>query len=130
MKARTGPSESHAAVRDALERARATGENETVVFHLRGADISKPPTPAETEHMAEGLIKKAVSHCGHEPQQKTVFQNLGSMAVQGDADLLLKILEQPEVHAASLNRPEGGQIELIRPVRKSAAKNKGWVDVS
>lgn len=130
MRAATERSKSHATVRDALRRARAAGEDETVVFHLRAQGASTPPTPAETEQLAEQVIKKAAAHCGHEPKRKTVFQNLGSMAIQGDAELLLKILEQPEVYAASTNRPQGGPIEPIRPVRKSAAKAKGWVDVS
>ncbi len=130
MRVETGHAESHSAVRESLKRARAAGEEETVVFHLRAQGAEAPPTPEETEQMAESVIKKAAVHCGHEPKRKTVFQNLGSVAVQGNAELLLKILDQPEVYAASTNRPEGGPVEPIRPVRKSAAKAKGWVDVS
>ena len=125
----SGQTKPHAVVADALQRARAAGQDETVVFHLRRNKTSNPPTPAETDELAEGLIKKAVSQCGHEPKCKTVFRNLGAMAVQGDPALLLKILEQPEVHEASMNQPQGGPIEPIRPVRKSAATRKGWVDV-
>lgn len=130
MRAAVEQSKSHAAVRDALNRARAAGEDEIVVFHLRARRASTLPTPAQTEQLAEQIIKKAAARCGHGPKRKTVFQNLGSMAIQGDAELLLKILEQPEIYAASTNRPQGGAIETIRPVRKSAAKAKGWVDVA
>jgi len=130
MKAGRKKIESHAAVRQAIKRARAAGEDETVVFHLRAEGASASPTSAETEQLAKGVINKAAADCGHEPKRQTVFQNLGAMAIQGNAKLLLKILDQPEVYAASTNRPQGGPIEPIRPVRKSAAKAKGWVDVS
>lgn len=113
-----------------MKRALAAGADETVVFHLRSPKAAQPPTAEETECMAGAVIEKAVKGCGYQPKRKTVFQNLGSMAVQAGGDLLLKILEQPEVHAASLNRPQGGEIELIRPVRKGTAKSKGWVTVA
>jgi hypothetical protein len=117
-------------VRRALERARATGKDETVVVHLRGEEKAKSPSPAETQQLAERLIDRASQLSGSEPKQKTIFENLGSMAIKGHPDLLTKILEQPEVHAASMNRPEGGEIELIRPVRKSQVKGEDWVETS
>jgi hypothetical protein len=123
------PRSKGSAVREALKRARAAGEDETVVFHLRTNGANGIPSPSETEHLAEGVIKRATTHSGREPKKKTVFQNLGSMAVQGDAELLLKILDQPEVYSASTDGAARAPIELIRPVRKAEAKSTGWVDV-
>ena len=130
MRTETKPSNPHFEVREALKRARAAGADETVVFHFRKKGTAQPPTADEAEQLAEGMIEKAVRRCGYQPKRKTVFQNLGSMVVQAGPDLLLDILKQPEVHAASLNRPQGGEIELIRPVRKAAVKGKGWVTVA
>jgi hypothetical protein len=126
----TEQSQSNAAVREALKRACVADGDETVVFHLRAKGSEAPPTPVETGQMAESIIKKAAGLSGHTPKHKTVFRNLGAMAVQGNPEMLLKILDQPEVFAASMNRPQAGSIELIHPVRKTTAKGKGWVDVS
>ncbi len=120
----------HSEVREALKHARAAGADETVVFHFRKKGAAQPPTAAEAERLAKGLIDRAVKRCGCQPKRQTVFQNLGSMVVQAAPDFLLNILRQPEVYAASLNLPRGGPIDLIRPVRKAAARSKGWVTVA
>ena len=119
-----------ASLRAALERAGKAGEDETVVFHLRSGGGSEVPAPPQMQALASEVINRAASDCGHEPKARTVFDNLGAVAVKGNPALLLKILEQPEVHSASMNQPQGGAVEPIRPVRKSAPKPEGWVDVS
>lgn len=129
MNAGTEEPGSHAAVRAALQRARTAGKEETVIYHLR-ATGGAAPTSAETKKLAGEVLQRAAGASGLEPTRKTIFENLGSMAVQGDPDLLLRILGEPEIHAASMNSPEDGGIELIRPVRKSPAKADGWVDAA
>jgi len=123
----TDSSRARAKVREALECARASGKNETIVFDLRAnSHPSIFPTPAQTGELANKVITKAISSCGRQPRNKTIFENLGSMSVTADPDLLLKILEQPEVHSALTREPS---LEPIRPVRKSPPKQKDWVDV-
>jgi hypothetical protein len=119
-------SKDHTALREALKEASGSGQERTVVFHLRQESGSNIPSPAETEQLADTVVKRASAASGKEPKRKTVFENLGSMTVQGAPQLLLKILDQPEVAAASMNPPQGGALEPIRPVRKSPAKRSGW----
>jgi hypothetical protein len=115
-------------VRQVLERARAEGEDQTVVFDLRPkGDPSITPTPIQTGKLAEKVVAKAVSSTGRQPTSKTVFDQLGSVSVTGHPELLLKILDQPEVHSAMTRKP---QLELIRPVRKSTAHSEGWANVT
>src|SRR5262249_39846783 len=116
--------------REALKEACGTGQERTVVFHVRQGSGSTVPSPAETEQLADTLVKKASAASGQEPKRKTVFANLASMTVQGAPELLLKILDQPEVTSASMNPPQGGELEPIRPVRKSPAKRSGWAKTS
>lgn len=113
-------------VRDALKKAARAGGDQSVVFHLSKAGGAKPPAPEETKQIAENLISRACNITGHEPRQKTILQNLGSVRVQAHPELLLKMLDQPEVADASLNPDPENPVELIRPVRKSPAKSSGW----
>jgi len=126
----SGQSNGHAAVQEALKRARQEGSDESVIYHLRHGQGSAPPTADETRSLAEQVLQRATNECQRAPKQKTIFQNLGAMAVQGDPELLLKILEQPEVQDASLNHSQRGPVEPIRPVRKGPATSKGWVETS
>ena len=126
---RASASKRHAAVRAALERARAAGQDETVVFHLSAQTVDPLPTAAQFERLAEGLIRKVAHQCGRTPKHKTLFGNLGSMAVRGDVDFLLRLLDQPEVREATFDSPKSGLAEPIRPVRKSAPTARGWVEL-
>src|SRR5881394_1654166 len=121
----SGQSNRHAVVQEALKRARQTGSEQSVIYHLRHGQSSSPPTAEETKSLAEQVLQRATDECQRGPRQKTIFQNLGAMAVQGDPEFLLKVLEQPEVQSASLNHPQAGPVEPIRPVRKGPATSKG-----
>ena len=123
-----GTKTAHPEVQSALMRAQEAGTDQAVVYHIRKQGVAHPPSAEEAKNLAQGLIDQAVKRSGFHPKRSTVFQNLGSMVVEGPPKLLLDILEQPEVSAATLNQPQGAPMELIRPVKKSAPGKKGWAD--
>ena len=110
-------------VRDVLKLARTAGGDMSVVFHLRQTEKAHP---GNFEKLAGSVVEKAAHTAGHAPKKKVVYANLGAMLVQGHSDLLLKILEQPEVSEAFVNPPEGGTVEPVRPVRKAPSGRSGW----
>jgi hypothetical protein len=116
------------AIRQMLEQARAAGEDEKVTFRLKGQAGAAAPSPEDTVQMAHALLERAAARHGHRQKRMTIFENLGSFVVQGDAALLLHLLDQPEVASAKVNRHTSA--ELIRPVRKGPATPKGWTDDS
>lgn len=122
----SGKPELHAEVRDALTRARAVGRTETVIIYLHSSGSGSTLTAADTEKIARSLLDRVAAECGRAPEQKTVFENLGAMAVQADPDFLSKLVEQPEVRQVFLNEPQSAPVEPIRPVRKSPPGKKGW----
>jgi hypothetical protein len=121
----SGVSES---IRQILQKAGDVSKDETVVFRLKGEDGAATPGPADTTRIAHSLMERVRAIHGREPKKLNIFENLGSFVVQGDPALLLHLLDQPEVAAATLNRrPE---VEQLRPVRKGPATSKGWVEIS
>jgi hypothetical protein len=122
------PESDTQSVRDVLEQASAASKNETVVFRFKGHAGAAAPSPAETLKMAHALVERAAARHGQQPTKVNIFENLGSFLVQGNAAMLLDLLDQPEVAAATINRRTS--VEPIRPVKKAAATLKGCVDVS
>lgn len=114
--------------RQVLQEARAASQDETVVFRLKGRSGGAAPPPEETVRLAHDLIERASANHGHRPKKMNIFENLGSFVVQGDAALLLHLIDQPEVAAATLNRRSNEKPSL--PIRKGPATSKGWTDVS
>ena len=116
------------AIRELLEHARAAGKDEKVTFRLKGQAGATAPSPEHTVQMAHALLERAAARDSHRPKRMTIFENLGSFVVEGDASLLLHLLDQPEVASAKVNRHMSA--EMIRPVRKGPAMPKGWTDDS
>ena len=116
-------------MRRALTQARAKGQQSAVVYHLKTEGGTAALSPADTKRLARRAVNRAAARSGKTPKRMNVFENLGSFVVQADPGLLLHLLDEPEIEKATLNRPPGGGMELIRPVRKRPVKSTGWVEV-
>jgi hypothetical protein len=73
------------------------------VVTLRSKDPSKPLDPAETEKSVKNLVDKAAQQTNAQPNDVVVFGNLQSFAIDADAKLISKILDEDRVDSASLN---------------------------
>jgi hypothetical protein len=74
------------------------------VVTLRSDDPSKPLDPAETEKSVKSLVDNAVKQTKAKPNDLVVFRNLQSFTIDGDANLISKILDEDRVDSASLNK--------------------------
>ena len=115
-------------LRQALGAARDAGQEAAVVFRLKADDATLAPDPETTERVARALVARVAERLGREPALVNVFRNLGSLVVRADPEFLILLLDQPEVAAATLNRPSRPVAEPIRPVRKRADNPAGWED--
>jgi hypothetical protein len=115
-------------IRQVLQKAGEASKDETVVFRLKGEAGAATPSAADTTRIAHSLMERIKAKHGREPKKLNIFENLGSFVVQADPAMLLHLLDQPEVAAATLNRRP--DVEPLRPVRKGPATSKGWVEIS
>lgn len=122
------PGQSNPRLRQALRKAGAAGHDASAVFRLKGKGPSATLSPANTERLAQDLVHRAATHCGHHPTRLNILRNLASFVVQADAEFLAHLARQPEVAAVIPNRPAQAGRKPPRPIKKAPANPRGRIN--
>ena len=81
---------------------RSAGDEGTVDAVLM---FDSPANAAEAQQHSDRLRKQLVKVAEEEPMETNYFPNLGSVAVRTNGRVLKKLLKQPGLSVAALNRP-------------------------
>jgi hypothetical protein len=98
-----------------LSSADATNESVGAVMFLRPGNTSDA-SPKKLKSKIDTVLRRATQKVGEEPQQLTVFANVGSFAVLASPALIRQLLNQPEVASAVANQQPSDM--LIQPVSR------------
>lgn len=77
----------------------------------------------------EKVIQAATEITGHVPLRKSLFPNLGSMAIEGNAEFVETLLNDSHIAGVSLNNPST-KLEPIRPIEKRTPTAGDWASAS
>ena len=75
------------------------------MFLRNSADEGSFPKPAETQAIADRLLKRVQLQVGESVRDLNVFRNVGSFVVEASPRLLRTLIDQEEVRSATPNRP-------------------------
>lgn len=110
-----------AKVQAALNLARSQHAPVAVIVRLG----NQADDPGSKRECLEKVIQAATDITGQVPLRKSLFPNLGSMAIEGNAEFVETLLNDSHIASVSLNNPPT-KLEPIRPVEKRTPIAGDW----
>lgn len=75
------------------------------IFRLRSPDDPDAKLlPNETARLADAVLTRAAAHCDHPVVRHNVLQNLATLIVEADAEVIHWLARQNEIASASPNK--------------------------
>ena len=89
----------------AEQLAHAGSKPVQAIFRLRSPDNPDAKlSPDDTAMLAKNLLARVAEHFGRKVERPNVLQNLATMVVEGDAEVIHWLTRQDEIASASPNK--------------------------